>query len=231
MLELKIAKIISFLVREVLREIQKRGGAFAVAAAAFRAPSWPMGVCITCWVFLAQSQHTVLRLVLAFLFVFGFFLFWKSKKKKKPSGEWDIGSVLSKSARKTRARVRTGHASRDTERLSCAVDGCVEGRRKMYLRKDTMRWKSGGWIQVSRRERKVHVRRLYQQLLLASEFRVCMCVISHSVTHHLYGRLLLVYSSARLHRKGFVILLVAINKWHWVLPQIYIGIIETSDSR
>jgi hypothetical protein len=56
--------------------------------------------------------------------------------------------------------------------------GCVEGRRKMHWRKDTMRWKSGGWgwIQVSRGERKEHCRRLYQQLLLASEFRMCVCV-------------------------------------------------------
>lgn len=35
-------------------------------------------------------------------------------KKKKPSGEWDIGTVLNKSAHKARARVRTGHAKRDT---------------------------------------------------------------------------------------------------------------------
>jgi len=69
----------------------------------------------------------------------------------------------------------------------------------------------GGWIQVSRRERKEHGRRLYQQLLLASDFGFCMCVISHSVTHRLYGLLLLVYPSARLHRKRFVILQVAIN--------------------
>jgi hypothetical protein len=44
-----------------------------------------MGVWTTCSVFLAQSQHTFLRLVLVFLFVFGVFLF--EKVKKGPSGE------------------------------------------------------------------------------------------------------------------------------------------------
>ena len=34
----------------------------------------------------------------------------------------------------------------------------------------------GRWIQVSRGERQQHGRRLYQQLLLASEFRVWVCV-------------------------------------------------------
>jgi hypothetical protein len=45
-----------------------------------------MGVYTTCWISLAQSQHTILQLDLAFLFVFGVFVFEKVNKALRRMG-------------------------------------------------------------------------------------------------------------------------------------------------
>ena len=178
-----------------------------------------MGVCTTCWIILAQSQHTILQLDLDFVFVFAF------EKVKK---DLQANRILFLYGASQRIRPELGYElvtstaiPRDCRALST---GYVEGRRKMYLRKDTIRWKTGEgrWIQVSRGDRKEHCRRLYQQLLLASEFRTCVCVCEcvcdfafrytpslRSVVARVFFRAI-TSEGIRVSSGG--------NKWHWVLP-------------
>jgi hypothetical protein len=89
-----------------------------------------MAVCTTCWVFLAQSQHAILLLVLAFLFVFGVFVLEKVKKGFQANGILVLYGASQRIRHELGYELVTPTAiPSDCRALSM---GCVEGRRKMH---------------------------------------------------------------------------------------------------
>ena len=143
--QLKIAKIISFLLWELVRGIENRGSPLAVACCSVPSAQLTNG-----------SVHNLLGLPC--LPITGYnsaagsrfcSCFWFPLILKKKSLQVNGILVLYWTSQRIRPEqgyelVTPNAIPRDCRALST---GCVEGRRKMNLRKDTMRWKSGvgGW--------------------------------------------------------------------------------------
>jgi hypothetical protein len=175
--ELKIGQIIKFPSWEALRELQKHDCAvvIAVASSLLRAQSTNGSLHKLLGLRNSLPNHNILFCSRLLLFRFWCLLIWKSKK---PSGEWDISFVWSKSAELGYELVTQTVILRDCRALSIRR---VAGRRKMNLTQRHDAPKEWEWIEVRRGERKEQGRRLYQQLLLASEFLVWFRIPLHTI--------------------------------------------------